>query len=219
MKKDLSHSTSQPVTVTVHYAGGYQTRITVPFQMAITGAATGRHPDLSDRDKPNQHPSSCVTPAVDVSSDSAGWVNLGSQRNDHVTFTSAGAIVQGIATKWADTDETPVPDRMVIMLYIPDITPANPYQVIDGASVPSGLPNTYNLALAAVAGAPMPLGFDSPTVLWFWLNRAEERWCLDRYQSYTVPAIGGGGSGGSFAGAITGGDSGDTTTTIDGGHA
>jgi hypothetical protein len=216
------HTTSTtPVIAHLRYNGPrWLTRITVPFQMAVTGASTGRHQDLSGRDLLDQHPQSAITPAVDVTTSSAWlWPAMdtatGKWRSSCIRWTSVGDLL-GISSTW--TDGTPIPDCFEMLVEIVNALPGASVIVRDGATPPGG--STFlPLALPAVAGATEDLEFDSPASLWFVLNSPELRWRLKTYQAYTVPAIGGGGSSSSFTGAIDGGTTGDSTSTIDGGHS
>ena len=68
----LRTNSASPVTLTIRYSSPSRgTRITVPFDMAISGGNDGYHPHQSGRDVADQHPDSAITatPMGDATTD------------------------------------------------------------------------------------------------------------------------------------------------------
>jgi hypothetical protein len=184
-------NSATPVTVVLTWQDpGRTTRLTVPFELTITGASTGRHPDLSLRNAPLQHPASSSYPVV---GDSIGaglqwlWPSNGEPFGDRCSFRryslTGDAVFQGIAKTWSDG--TPIPDGFEYRVFIPNASPENPVRVVRGAAPPVGS-QFLPFALPATNGVVHPLTLSGPTMLWFWLDLPAGYWRLDHAVTYAL---------------------------------
>jgi hypothetical protein len=106
------HTTSTtPVTFHLRYSSpGHGTRFTVPFALPITGAATGRHPDLSGRELAEQHPRFAITDVIGTATIAGSGtltrlVLAAPYRSGEITPTGAVVIYGVDPTDWSDGQE------------------------------------------------------------------------------------------------------------------
>ena len=187
LKADTNSAT--PISITVTWqAPGRPTFLDVPFKLADTGVATGRHPDLSQRNAPLQHPDSSCYPVIGDSTGAGSqwlWPSNGEPFGDRCSFrryslTDNGAF-QGIAKSWADG--TPIPDGFEYRVFIPSASPVNLVTVLNAAPPPDGSPY-LPFSLPATNGVVHPLTLSGPTMLWFWLDLSAGCWRFDHAVTY-----------------------------------
>lgn len=192
----LSSTCTDPVTIHVKVGGpNFGSKITVPFQMSVTGVATGAHDQLDHRNFPKQHPNCSTHPVLSTSS--VGWLWLGNgpandrgvfDRSDYVRVTLQGDTygdgVYGIKPTWQDG--TAIPDGFLVGVYIANATPSTPKKAVSGATPPTG---SGYLPLANDAlpnGTGKQHTFNGPTELVYRLDLTEQRWRLVSFQTYAV---------------------------------
>jgi hypothetical protein len=189
-------SAQATITVRISYGAPWGTKITVPWQMSVTGVATGAHDQLDHRNFKNQHPNCSVHPVLSTSA-SVGWIWLGngpandrgvSDRSDYVKVTLQGDTygdgVYGIKPTWQDGTE--IPDGFLVGVYIANATPSTQKKAVSGATPPTG---SGFLPLANDAlpnGAGKQHTFNGPTELVYRLDLTEQRWRLVSFQTYAV---------------------------------
>jgi hypothetical protein len=190
-------SSVDPIFITLTLqAPNRPTFIEVPFQMSITGVATGAHDQLDHRNFTKQHPNCSSYPVLSTSA-SVGWIWLGngpandrgvSDRSDYVRVTLQGDTygdgVYGIKPTWQDGTE--IPDGFLVGVYIANATPSTPKKAVSGATPPTG---SGFLPLANDAlpnGAGKQHTFNGPTELVYRLDLTEQRWRIVSFQTYSV---------------------------------
>jgi len=104
-------SSVEPIFITLtQQAPGRPTFLDVPFELAITGAATGRHPDLSGRELAEQHPRFAITDVIGTATIAGSGtltrlVLAAPYRSGEITPDGA-VLVYGIdPTNWSDGQE------------------------------------------------------------------------------------------------------------------
>lgn len=187
----LKYTSSLPVSVLLTYSSpSRRTRITVPFQMALTGGSTGRHQDLSGRELLNQHPTSASTPVVNTITEVSpvGWFTLGTAafdlklaHVDHVRLIPAGTDIYGFDKLWIDG--AAIPDLKPIYVFLGTPTPSAPIVLHNGATPPGG--STFlPLSLPWNYGDSLDMDLLHPTALEFRLDLTDNVWRLQSLVSY-----------------------------------
>jgi len=189
-------SAQATITVRISYGAPWGTKITVPWQMSVTGVSTGAHDQLDHRNFKNQHPNCSSYPVLSTST-SVGWIWLGngpandrgvSDRSDYVRVTLQGDTygdgVYGIKPTWQDG--TAIPDGFLVGVYLANATPSTPKKAVSGATPPTGS------GFLPLANDALPNGvgkqhtFNGPTELVYRLDLTEQRWRLVSFQTYAV---------------------------------
>jgi hypothetical protein len=186
---ELSSTCTDSVTIHAKIGGpNWGSKITVPFQMPITGIATGAHDQLSHRSFVLQHPNSSLYSAIDALDVSGGWLVPSLKTNgdysDYIRLTAASNDFYGISKKWSDG--TSIPDGFTMGVYIINAAPNNLINVHSGSN-PPGYSNYLPLANDVdPSGTGKMHGFKYPTELVYRLDLTENRWRLVSYQSYPI---------------------------------
>ena len=186
---ELVSTCTYPVTIHAKMGGpNWGSKITVPFQMPVTGIATGSHPQLSNRNALLQHPNSSLYSATDALSVSGGWLVPSLKANgdysDYIRLTATSNDFYGISKKWSDGKD--IPDGFTMGIYVINAAPNNLISIHNG-STPPGSSNFLSLANDVdPSGVGKMHSFKYPTELVYRLDLTENRWRLVSYQSYQI---------------------------------
>jgi hypothetical protein len=186
------HTTSTTV-VTLHLrynSIGRGTRVLVPWKLDITGAATGRHNDESERDKdvasadPTNadpcHPADAIGAGrlhrnIGVGVVSAGILTMPSDASQ-CRVTAPANIVGITTTRFLDGDP--------IMVDFPDASGADRITIANMGDT-SSFPTAAPIGLQSVGGVAGGMEISGPTTVYFWRDVARARWRFDRKAATT----------------------------------
>ena len=174
--------------VTIHYGAPWGTFITVPWQMAISGASTGRHKDLSGRNDEFQHPECAIYSVSESVATAGGWLTPGVASNgdrvNHLRYSMPAQDFFGIAKHWSDG--TAIPDLFVMTIRIGNATPGDMKRVNSGATPPTGSDFLPLANDALPNGTGKMHSFNGPTTMQYQLNLTDGRWELLAFQTYAM---------------------------------